>query len=136
MRADHITAMRKVVPVLLMLTVAACGPPPRWEKPGANDEMTAADMVACRNAASYEANRNFPYGYYPWGFGPSVWGMHRGNYLMWQMRQDNDRFYLENRLTAFCMRTKGYELVAVPQQPQTQAPQVPAPASPEPPLPK
>ena len=54
-----------------------------------------------------------------------------GNWMLWQMRQDNDRFYAENRLTAFCMRTKGYEQVEVRQAPQTQAP--PAP-SPEPPL--
>jgi hypothetical protein len=45
---------------------------------------------------------------------------------------DNERFYTENRLTAFCMRTKGYE--QVPVQPETQAPQ--QPPSPEPPLPK
>jgi len=124
--------MRKVLPVLLMLGVAACGPAMRWDKPGANDEMTATDLEACRQAAWQEANR-YPYGYYPWGFGPPVWGLHRGNYLMWQMRQDNDRFYVENRLRSFCMRTKGYELVPVQQAPQTQAPQTP-PASPEPPL--
>jgi hypothetical protein len=120
--------MRKVLPVLLLLAVAACGTPARWEKPGVTDEVVASDMTACRQAAVQEANR-YPFGYYPFGFGPPVWGGRRGNFMLWQMRQDNDRFYAENRLTAFCMRTKGYELVPV--QPQTQAP---PPPSPEPPL--
>jgi hypothetical protein len=126
--------MRKVLPVVLALGVAACGAPLRWEKPSATDESTAADMTACRQAAQQEANRYSPFGYYPWGFGPPVWGLHRGNWMLWQMRQDNDRFYAENRLTAFCMRTKGYEQVEV-RQPQTQAPPAPSPSR-EPPLPK
>jgi hypothetical protein len=125
--------MRKVLPVLLMLGVAACATPMRWDKPGATDQMVAADTTACRQAAQQEAMRYYPFGYYPWGFGPSVYGMHRGNWMLWQMRQDSDRFLAENRLTNFCMRTKGYEQVEVRQAPQTQAP--PAP-SPEPPLPK
>ena len=48
------------------------------------------------------------------------------------MRADDDRFVTENRLTNFCMRTKGYEQVEV-KQPRTQAP---AASSPEPPLPQ
>jgi hypothetical protein len=127
-------AMRKVLPVLLMLSLAACGPALRWEKLGVTDQVAAADMTACRYAASAEANR-YSFGYYPWGFGPPVWGMGRGNYLMWQIRQDNERFLATNRLAEFCMRNKGYEQVVVPQQPQTQPPPAPAP-SPEPPLPK
>ena len=132
-RRDHITGMRKILPVLLLLAVAACGTPARWQKPGVSDEITEDDMKSCRQAAWQEANRYYPFGYYPFGFGPPVWGGRRGNYMLWQMRQDNDRFYAENRLTSFCMRTKGYELVPVQQAPQTQAPQTP-PASPEPPL--
>jgi hypothetical protein len=54
---------------------------------------------------------------------------------MWQMRADDERFFAENRLTAFCMRTKGYEQVEVT-PPQTRAPQQAPPASPEPPLSK
>ena len=119
--------MRKVLPVLLAfaLALSACASTMRWDKAGATDESTAADMTACRQAAIQEANR-----YSPWGFfGPPVWGGRR-NWMMWQMSQDSERFYAENRLTAFCMRTKGYEQVRI--QPQTQVP--PPPASPEPPL--
>jgi hypothetical protein len=53
---------------------------------------------------------------------------------MWSMRADSDRFLTETRLTAFCMRNKGYE--QVPVQPQIQAPPPPPPTSPEPPLQK
>ena len=117
--------MRRVVPFLLMLAVSACGTPMRWDKPGATEQMAAADMTACRSAAQVEANRYF----YPWGWGGLGWGYGRHGGLLWQIRADNDRFLTETRLTSFCMRTKGYELVPV--QPQTQPP-----ASPEPPLPK
>jgi hypothetical protein len=132
MGADHIIIMRRVVPFVLMLVVSACGPALRWDKPGATEQMVQADMSACRGAAQIEANRYF----YPWGWGGLGWGYGRHSSLMWQMRADNDRFLTETRLTAFCMRTKGYE--QVPVQPQTQAPQPPQqpPPSPESPLPK
>jgi hypothetical protein len=120
--------MGRVVPFLLMLAVSACGTPMRWDRLGATEQMVAADTTACRSAAQVEANRYF----YPWGWGGWGWGYGRHNGLLWQMRADNDRFLTETRLTAFCMRTKGYE--QVPVQPQTQAPQQPLPTSPEPPL--
>ena len=117
--------MRRVVPFLLMLAVSACGTPMRWDKPGATEQMVQADMSACRFAAQVGANRTF----YPWGWGGWGWGYGRHSSLMWSMRADSDRFLTESRLTSFCMRTKGYELVSV--QPQTRAP---PPTSPEPPL--
>jgi hypothetical protein len=125
--------MRRIVPFLLMLAVSACGTVMRWDKPGATDQMVTADFSSCRSAAQQEANRYYPF--YPWGWGG--WGGWAGRHsgLMWQMRADDERFFAQNRLTAFCMRTKGYEQVEV-KQPQTQAPQQPPPASPEPPLQK
>jgi len=128
---DHIIAMRRVLPVLLMLGVAACAPPMRWERPGATDEMVSLDMTSCRQAAQQEAMRSYSFGYYPFAFGPPVWGMRR-NWMLWQMRADSDRFFAENRLTSFCMRNKGYEQVEVRQAPETQAPQAPPSPSPEP----
>lgn len=124
--------MRKVLPVLLMLGVAACGPALRWEKPGATEQMLSFDMTSCRQAAQQEAMLAYSFGYYPFAFGPPVWGLRRGNWAFWQMRADSDRFFAENRLTNFCMRNKGWAQVEVRPAPQTQAPQ-PAP-SPEPPL--
>jgi hypothetical protein len=124
--------MRKVLPVLLMLGVAACAPTMRWDKPGVSDEGAVSDLNSCRHAAQVEANRYYPY--YPWGFGGGWgwgWGFGRRSSVFWQMRADDERFYAENRLTSFCMRTKGYEQVRI-EKPQPPAPQ-PAP-SPEPPL--
>jgi hypothetical protein len=100
--------MRKVVPTTflgaLLLAVAACGAPSRWEKPGASAEMTSTDAVDCRRAASQEA-----FLYNPSGL-PPLWPYRR----TWQQYQDSERFYAENRLTAFCMRNKGYELMPIP----------------------
>ena len=131
--------MRKILPVLLLLGLAACSTTTRWEKPGATAEMVSTDLTSCRQAAVQEANRSFPY--YPWGWGGLGWGgwgwgYGPRNWMLWQMRADSERFYAENRLAAFCMRTKGYEQVEV-RPPQTQAPPPPPPPpSPEPPLPK
>jgi hypothetical protein len=47
--------MRKVAPIALLLAVATCGAPARWEKPGVSAEMTSTDAVDCRRAASQEA---------------------------------------------------------------------------------
>jgi hypothetical protein len=118
--------MRRVVPFLLLLAVSACGTTMRWDKPGATDETLAADMMSCRSAAQQEANRYYPFGYYPFAY--YGWG-HRSS-VFWMTRAEDERFFTENRLAAFCMRTKGYEQVEV-RKPQTQPP----PPSPEPPLP-
>jgi hypothetical protein len=129
--------MRRVVPFLLLLAVSACGTAMRWDKAGATEQMVQADFSACRGAAQTEANRY----YYPWGWGGGPgwgWGFGRRSGLGWAMRADDERFLTENRLTNFCMRTKGYEQVPMQSQPQTQAPSAPPPpaASPEPPLQK
>jgi len=101
--------MRKVLPVLLLLGVAACAPTMRWDKPGVSDEGAIVDLNACRHAAQLEANR-YPYAWGGWGWG---WGFGRRSSLLWQMRADDERFFAENRLTNFCMRTKGYEQVRI-----------------------
>jgi hypothetical protein len=104
---DHITAMRKVVPVTLLgamlLAVAGCATPERWEKAGVSAAMTSTDAVECRRAANQEAFLYIPSPPVPWPY----------RRLNWQYDQ-TERFYAENRLTAFCMRNKGYELVPIP----------------------
>jgi len=107
--------MRKVLTVMLALSVAACGPALRWEKSGADEKATADDLVGCRRAAQDEVAREFPFYYYPWTY-PI------GRPVFWH-RSELDRSYSEDRLTSFCMRNKGYAQVPV-------APQTPA-ASPE-----
>ena len=99
--------MRKVVPFVLLLVVAACGAPARWEKPGVSLEGKVADIADCRRAASQEV---FLYFY---GLPPPLWPYRRSG-LYWHQYEESQRFYAENRLTAFCMRNKGYELVPIP----------------------
>ena len=104
--------MRKVVPgtllVALLLALAGCATPERWEKAGVSAEMTSTDAVECRRSASQEAFL------YQSGAPPPLWFYRRGYWFTWQQSQESDRFYAENRLTAFCMRAKGYELVPIP----------------------
>ena len=101
--------MGKVVPFMLLLAAAGCAlPDTRWVKPGADEQATANDIVACRHAAEQESY-NSPI------FVSPVWaGRH------WS-QAEADRFYDESRLANFCMRNKGYQLVTVA-PPQTQAP--------------
>lgn len=111
--------MRKVLPLLLLTSVAACAfPQTRWDKPGATEKATADDQVACRHAARQEAFDSYPYGPLPW------------HVRHWAYYGD-DQFYAEGRLTDFCMRNKGYTLVTVT-PPKAGAPpaQQPPPAAP------
>ena len=97
---------------LLLLAAAGCAfPDTRWVKPGADDKATADDLVICRHAAQQESFST------PIFVSPVWAGRH------WT-HAEADRFYDESRLTRFCMRNKGYELVTVP-PPQTQAPATP-----------
>ncbi len=107
--------MRKVLTLILALSVVACSPAMRWEKPGADERATTGDLIGCRRAAQDEVEREFPF-FHPWAFPFS-----RSYY--WQ-RSELDRSYEVDRLTSFCMRTKGY--AQVPVSPQTQAPTTPA----------
>ena len=92
---------RIVTPLLLLL--AACDQPMRWEKPGADAEARARDLDECRAAASDESNRN----YYPAsGVAPDSWRWPSN----WPQRPESQRFYAETNLTRFCMRNKGWEL--------------------------
>jgi len=108
--------MRRILPFLMLAGVAACSfPQTRWEKDGVTDQAAAADLVACRHAASQEAFATYPYPY-----GSPFFG-----YRRWPYWEDN-RFYAESRLTSFCMRSKGYALVTV-KPPQASTPTAPPP---------
>ena len=110
--------MRRFLVLAIAAVLPACSSPtPRlWEKEGATPEMAKIDLVACRQAARQEALYQIPYAGYGGrvGMGPYpyryAW---RGPYGSGaELRYDR-----ENRLTVFCMRTKGYELVTVPAVP-------------------
>ena len=108
--------MRNLLPITLLLGLAACGTPSHWEKPGVDQAVAGQDNTECRRAAQQEAFRSTP------PFFPSYGRGWRGrpSYFGWSTFE-SDRFYTENRLAAFCMRSRGYELVPS-EQPRTQAP--------------
>ncbi|SJZ50081.1 hypothetical protein SAMN02745126_01366 [Enhydrobacter aerosaccus] len=119
--------MRRVPPLLLLAFASACSlPETRWEKPGADEKATANDLADCRRAARQEAFQAWPfftYGPPYWGFPSWGWGSPWG-FPYWG-QYDSSRFYTENRLTDFCMRNKGYQLVTIA-PPQTRAATPPA----------
>lgn len=111
--------MRRFPPLLLLLVLTGCSfPETRWEKAGVDEKTAASDLTNCRRAAQQEAFLATPY-YYGFGFGPPYWRFRHGGFY------ESNRFYAEQRLTDFCMRNKGYQLVTVP-PPQTKPPAVPA----------
>ena len=95
--------MRRILPFLMLAGLSACAlAQTRWEKDGADEALTAGDLGYCRQAARDEAFVASPY-----GFGSPFYGFRR--WPLW----DNNRYYTESRLTQFCMRNKGYQLVTV-----------------------
>jgi hypothetical protein len=93
-------------------TLAACTPV-QWQHASLGVAPTQAEVDECNRAAFYEAQRQaFFYdfarpGFYPGHFGPR-W--HRP----WPRYSMSDRFFLERDLFDYCLRAKGYRLVAVP----------------------
>jgi hypothetical protein len=120
---DHIIVMRRILLVLLVLAVSGCAiPETRWEKPGADEKMAASDLSNCRRAAQQETFQAAPLYGFGYGFGLPYW-----RYRPWTFYESN-RFYTENRLTDFCMRNKGYQLVTI--EPPRPTPPAPPPAAP------
>jgi hypothetical protein len=104
--------MRKVFALAALTGLAGCGTPSHWEKPGADLEATRADVRDCRRLASQEAFRQQAFDVGFARYGSPWWGYpHRPSYAVFRSRLDTDRFYSDHRLTNFCMRSKGYELV-------------------------
>ena len=100
--------------VAIGLLAAGCGPPMRWDKPGASAENVQNDQLECRRAAANEAFRNYAF-YSGFGImGPPFWGFRsRPDYFIWRQRLETDRAFYEMRLANFCMRNKGYTQVPV-----------------------
>lgn len=124
LRSDHITVMRRILPSLILLAASGCAfPETRWEKPGADEKVAANDLSICRRAARQETFQAAPLYGFGYGFGAPSWRFPRWSFY------ESDRFYAEGRLTDFCMRNKGYELVTI-KPPQATPPSAPTPAPP------
>jgi len=98
------------------LGLAACGPALEWYRPGGDATLSQLDLDHCREAAQREAF--FHYGLR----GPEPifdLARDRKGRLVYVPRRFydpfHDRFFEEQRLQDFCMRSKGYDLRAVQQ---------------------
>jgi len=131
--------------IIVLTACAAPPPPPFWEKEGVSPQAADIDLVECRRTAHLEAlseNSDFGFGgfsrfgpyygyrrlhgssrhHHPPFFrrGPFVrrglffWG---GPYYGSPYYGAPSAFDREIQLTAFCMRAKGYGLVAAPPVP-------------------
>lgn len=134
----HIIAMRKVPWLLTLALATGCSfPETRWEKSGTDERIAAIDLSACYQAARQEVRQEafetWPYAAYGppyWGFPYWNWGMpYWGSGIpywgpVYWAQADSFRFHMEGRLTDFCMRSKGYQLVTV-SQPQARPPAAP-----------
>jgi len=100
--------MRCFLPFALLLALAACSTPTRWEKSGISEVTKEEDLTVCQRAAAKQGLAYYPsmvnappgWGYsQPWGYLDTI--------------SDSQRYYAEPRLVASCMRWKGYEKVPV-----------------------
>ena len=97
--------MRNTVPFLLLLAVAACATPTRWEKSTVSAETKETDITECQRLAARQASL-----YYPSGVNGPLWPYHR-SWVYLDQYQESQQFYAGNQLTNVCMRNKGYERV-------------------------
>lgn len=116
--------MNKVVPLLalarglvILAPAAACAPAYQWEKSGADFALAQKDTTECRQLGQGASNRNFSQPMpLPWA-GSETWTPYTG------LRQDNPNMWFQGpytgespaaysgRVTAWCMRQRGYEQV-------------------------
>lgn len=106
---NHNITMRKILSFLLPVILAACSTATRWEKAGADEAKTDQDRAECRKAAEQEAFRQ---GGAPFPYSGSWYGRPSTSALPPSV--EADRLGTENKLAAFCMRSRGYELVRSP----------------------
>src|SRR5512137_604038 len=100
--------MRLLLLVALVLGLAACSPPTRWEKPGISQETKEADLTVCRRAAAKQG-----LAYYPSMVNPPPGWAYQQPWGIMDTYSDDFRYHADFRLTADCMRYKGYEQVPV-----------------------
>jgi hypothetical protein len=98
---------------LLAFLVGACAQM-QWVKPDATPDQFNKDIADCQQEAWREAHWR---GFLDRGFGPMLYDARGRRYLSWPYSPLGDPFgdplMEESRLTHFCMRAKGYELVPV-----------------------
>jgi hypothetical protein len=110
--------MRSGFLAIIALLLAGCAPM-QWAREGASAEQLQDDQRACEEQAYREASLRF-YNYYP-GMGPAIFQDSLGRRLAVYPSgpfadQFGNQLMEETRLTSFCMRAKGYDLVPAPKK--------------------
>ena len=101
-------AMRTILPFAVLLALAACAAPTRWEKAGISDETKESDLTICRHAAAQQG-----LAYYPSAVNAPPGWADQQRWAIMDTYSDDFRYHAEFRMTAACMRYKGYEQVPV-----------------------
>lgn len=109
--------MRLLAAAALVSLAAGCTPM-QWVKADARPEEFERDMTECRQQAFREAHSRF---WYRHPIGPTVFRDSLGRpFVVWPTGPFNDpfsdQFMEESRLTDFCMRAKGWDLVPAPKK--------------------
>ncbi len=105
--------MRRILPALVFLTLAACAPG-RWDRPAVDAATAERDTGECRKLARDAAFRQYsqpPPEPFAGAVGPSPYtGMRAGSSNMWQYTTNEPgRYWMEQRFTDTCMRQRGYD---------------------------
>jgi hypothetical protein len=105
--------MRSVLAVAFLVLAAGCTPM-QWIKPDTAAAEGEKDLAACRQEAWRESRLSVPF--FPRPLPYIVRDAQGRQFLVSPIGFHdpfNDQFMEENRLTTFCMRSKGYELKAI-----------------------
>ncbi len=101
-------AMRTILPFAFLLALTACSTPTRWEKSGVSAETKESDLTICRHAAAKQG-----LAYYPSAVNAPPGWADQQRWAIMDTYSDDFRYHAEFRMTAACMRYKGYEQVPV-----------------------
>ena len=117
--------MRTILLPVVVLVLSACTPM-QWMREGIapDPSVLEKDAATCRQDAWREAQ------YRSWAYrssGPAVFRDGARRFVVWPYGYGPyaDPFFEEARLTDFCMRAKGYELVPIEKEPKEPAQKAP-----------
>jgi hypothetical protein len=106
--------LRPALTAFLLIVLGACTPM-RWEHPSFGTAQATPDLNDCARSARYEAMR-FAWSDPFWG-APSYYRGRDGRLYVdpFARTRYRDPWFYEDQLRDYCMRSKGYRLVPVPE---------------------
>ena len=106
---DHITDMRKILPIVALLASSACGTSPDWQKSGTDQSLVDSDLRQCRREAMQEMMRLYA-DWRPFAFDTDAFWNWRSAPQRRAVQRANEfsQSQAEQTLAVTCMRGKGY----------------------------